>query len=261
MTPDIVVDIGNSRMKWGRCDLFETGPRTFASLPTENNGEWEAKLAEWKRPTVRAWAVASVHPERLNSFAEWVRTRGERLLVIDDYRRVPIEVAVLAPEKVGIDRLMNAVAAKLHLVPGVGGIVVSAGTAITVDFIDGRLAFVGGAILPGPRLMFDSLHRHTAKLPLIEAGTIPAADPLGKDTRAAITAGVMAAQIGAVEYLVREYTARCHHGPPKVLLTGGALGALAGHEFPGIPWVATDPTLTLQGIQLTAEAQPTEGSL
>ena len=106
--------------------------------------------------------------------------------------------------------------------------------------------------------MFDSLHRHTAKLPLVETHAIPGVELPGKHTRHAMEAGVMAAQFGAAEYLVREYAGRCAN-PPWVVLTGGALGALAAYNFPGIVCCRTDPLLTLRGIQLAAVSIPSEG--
>lgn len=65
----------------------------------------------------------------------------------------------------GQDRALNAIAA--FAISGTACIVIDAGTAITVDFIDGRGAFCGGCIIPGVQLMADALHEHTAALPKI----------------------------------------------------------------------------------------------
>jgi len=65
----------------------------------------------------------------------------------------------------GQDRALNAIAA--YAISNSACIVIDAGTAITVDFIDGQGAFCGGCILPGVQLMADALHEHTAALPKI----------------------------------------------------------------------------------------------
>src|SRR5215831_1417734 len=67
---------------------------------------------------------------------------------------------------VGADRLAQASAAWTRA----GGpcIVVSMGTAITIDVVTRRGDFVGGLIAPGLRLMARALHEHTALLPEVE---------------------------------------------------------------------------------------------
>jgi type III pantothenate kinase len=45
--------------------------------------------------------------------------------------------------------------------------VIDAGTCITYDFIDANNNYLGGAISPGIRLRYESLHNYTAKLPLL----------------------------------------------------------------------------------------------
>ncbi|MEK7734665.1 MAG: type III pantothenate kinase, partial [Pseudomonadota bacterium] len=54
-------------------------------------------------------------------------------------------------------------------------LLVDAGSAVTVDYVDQDGAFCGGAILPGLRLMAKALHDYTALLPLIEVEDAKAA--------------------------------------------------------------------------------------
>jgi type III pantothenate kinase len=253
MTPDVVVDIGNTRIKFGWCIADEI-TRT-ASLPSDDQGAWGVQLATWGLSRRLRWAVASVHPERLNQFREWAAARGDEVVAIDDWRQLPVRVEVDEPGKVGIDRLLNAVAFRPLLPKGTPGVIIDVGTAITVDLLDERHTFVGGAILPGPRLMFESLHRQTAKLPLIDLHQVPNDDPPGRNTRDAMAAGVMAAVMGGADFLVREYASLCSN-PPWVMMTGGALGALADYHFDHGGNTQTDPTLTLDGIRIAAEGLP-----
>ena len=53
------------------------------------------------------------------------------------------------PDKVGIDRLLDAVADESLASQGEPAIVVDLGTAITVDLVSASGAFLGGAIMPG----------------------------------------------------------------------------------------------------------------
>jgi type III pantothenate kinase len=135
---------------------------------------------------------------------------------------------------VGIDRLLIAVAANSVRAKNQAAIVISSGTATTVDLISEVGAFEGGAILPGYDLCGRALHHETALLPLVDALALRSeVPPLGKSTHAAIR---------SVSQLSRELTAE-----PLLLLTGGAapllqaeLGSRAAHY----------PYLALQGLAL-----------
>lgn len=207
------------------------------------------------------WAVASVNPPVLTRISDWITSRGDKLLVIDNYQQLPIKVNVDEPAKVGIDRLLGAVAARPRLPVGVPGIVIDVGTAMTVDLIDAEGVFQGGAILPGFGLMFRALHRYTAKLPLVDEADLfsqyPEIDssPPGKNTVNAIAAGVTAAVRGAAEVLVRELVSG-QPAPPVVFVTGGAGRHLQVTHLPHATRVEFDGTLTLDGIRLAAEARP-----
>jgi type III pantothenate kinase len=114
------------------------------------------------------------------------------------------------PETVGADRLAQASAAWERTKGAC--VVVSMGTAITIDAVSGRGEFLGGLIAPGLRLMARALHEHTALLPEVEPARMRS--PLGRHTRDAIRAGISF----AAEGLLRSALAR-HKG--KVFGTGG----------------------------------------
>ncbi|MDB5311442.1 MAG: coaX [Gemmataceae bacterium] len=250
MTPDVVVDIGNSRIKFARCLADRVA--LVASLPSGDPTAWDDQLSSWEVPRPLRWAVASVHPERLDRFHDWITARGDEIVAVNNYKQLPLRIGVREPAKVGIDRLLNAVALLPRLPKGTPGIVVDVGTAITVDLVNDHHVFVGGAILPGPRLMFESLHQQTAKLPRIDLHEVPVEDPPGANTRDAMIVGVMAAVMGGAELLVDRY-ASLSPRPPWVVLTGGALGGLADYHFEDVGKTLTDRTLTLEGIRLVAE--------
>jgi type III pantothenate kinase len=254
MTPDVVVDIGNTRMKWGRC--YPDGIPGLVSLAPESPENWDLQAAAWNLPRPAAWAVASVHPDRLKQFTRWATARGDRVQVIE-HAHIPLTVDVEEPAKVGIDRLLSSLAAH-RLAERQAAIVFTVGTAVTADLVDENATFRGGAIFPGPRLMAESLHAWTAQLPLVDAPVIPPDHPPGRNTHDAICAGIRYAIVGAAYLLLDRYAAICSQ--PWVFLTGGALGDLAdmrgmafGDDFMGSRPV---PTLTLEGIRIAAEGMP-----
>ena len=212
MKPLVVVDVGNTRIKWGRCspDAVEE----TASLPPDDPAEWQEQLERWRIAPASQWVIAGVHPTRRERLAEWLRQRGEQVRVVTHPRELPLRTLLAEPEKAGIDRLLDAVAANRRRTPGSGAVIVDAGSAVTVDWLDETGAFGGGAILPGFRLMAKALHDYTALLPLIEMpGVVPRVP--GTDTIAAMEAGVFWSVAGAIQAMIACTTLQHARSQPR----------------------------------------------
>lgn len=78
----------------------------------------------------------------------------------------PFENKYETPNTLGIDRMVLSAGAVLKF-PKQNRLIIDAGTCITYDFIDQNDNYLGGAISPGIRLRYESLHNYTAKLPLL----------------------------------------------------------------------------------------------
>jgi type III pantothenate kinase len=158
---------------------------------------------------------------------------------------IPVGTCVDDEAKVGDDRLLAAAAAWDALKQAV--VVVDAGTAITVDFVDGEGTFHGGAIAPGASLQLRSLHEHTDMLPRV-AFAQPDAEPFGRNTAAAMLLGVHEGLRGMVRQLVERYAE--HYGAfPMVVATGGDAETLfSGDEL--VDRIV--PELVLMGISVAA---------
>jgi type III pantothenate kinase len=245
VTPDVVVDIGNSRMKWAGCGA--NGFDWFEALPLNLPSVWKHHFQN-RDGHAKRWVIAGSNGTRRDEFADWLHQQGAEVVVLDDWRRFGIRVDVTSPERVGHDRLFNAVAAARIAKPV---IVVSAGTAVTVDLVDESGVFLGGAIFPGVGLMAKSLHQHTDALPHVSVTTPRPALP-AKVTEDAISGGIWWAIVGAINGIISEYQRRAK--PPRaILLTGGDAELL----HPGMsPTTQIHPTLTLDGIRIAAEALP-----
>jgi type III pantothenate kinase len=247
MTPDVVADVGNTRIKWGRCSpaaVLET-----AAVPPDDPAAWQAQLGQWGLVSPLLWVVTSVHPIRRAALTDWLRDRGNRVVVLDDPAQLPLRVTLERPDHVGIDRLMDAVAVNARRAPDTPAVVIDAGSAVTVDWLDPTGAFAGGAILPGLRLMAQALHDYTALLPLIEVPRqVP--PPVGTSTPAAMESGIFWAVVGGVRALVLEMAGRTPR-PPEVYLTGGDAPVLQPVLGPNVQlW----SNMTLEGVRRTAEA-------
>jgi type III pantothenate kinase len=272
----IAVDIGNSRIKLGN---FERGttelqselptPATTLELPiTFRNGQFdENRFAAWSDEHAAndmPWLVASVHQGafgQLNAALTSLATQRSanwpirRLSFMD----LPLHIRVDEPSRVGVDRLLAALAADRLRQRDRAAVIVDLGSAMTVDLVGADGAFEGGAILPGISMSARALAEQTDALPRIGLDRLdkPPAAP-GKSTAAAIEAGRYWGAVGAIRELVRLYTV-CKAAPPDLFLTGGASAQLAdlfgphgdaNHDSPIVGRVHNLPHLVLAGIAL-----------
>ena len=186
--------------------------------------------------------VASVNPRALRRFRGIaVDVTGSEPDVAGADFPIPIRAEVDAPESVGVDRLLAALAA-FRRAEG-ACIVVDAGTAVTVDAVSADGAFQGGAIFPGLGMIARALAEGTVLLPRVD---LPSEAPLvGKNTREAISAGLVHGVTGAVAALV-EGARKTVGREAAVLLTGGDAAFLAPHW----PVVLREvvPNLVLEGL-------------
>ena len=144
------------------------------------------------------------------------------------------------PEQLGSDR-WAAVISAWHQV-GAACLVVTSGTATTIDALSNRGEFLGGLILPGLELMRRSLTDATAQLKL--TGGHYAGFP--RNTADALLSGAIQASCGAVQ---RQYALLGDKGA-VVVLSGGAGRLLQSHLH--MPVQMMD-NLVLSGLLLIAQ--------
>jgi type III pantothenate kinase len=270
MKPAFVVDVGNTRIKWGR--VVQEMVRDWASLPHDDTNAWQKQFEEWKVGPKSNWVIAGVQPQTGVALVSWLREKDQHVTLLDSWRQLPLKLAVDQPERVGMDRLVNGVAANVYRKSRRPAIVISAGTAITVDLLNEEGDFSGGAIFPGCTLMGHALHTFTAKLPLVQlpshSDQLPFAP--GKNTTKAMQLGIFWSIVGGIVSLVVEMGQNLQWKTfPHVFLTGGDAGLLEPElskqlANPKSPHCCLPhgesihlwPTMTLEGIRLSAEALP-----
>jgi type III pantothenate kinase len=124
-----------------------------------------------------------------------------------------------------VDRFVGAIGAH-HLASGQSVCVVNVGTAMTIDLVDGKGRHRGGAIVPGPALMVDSLLTQTNGIRRrASGGPNGVASLFARTTRTAIGQGALYAAAAVIDRAIEE--ARGQLGStPLVLLTGGGSEAI-----------------------------------
>lgn len=128
----------------------------------------------------------------------------------------PLDIDYNTPQTLGSDRLAAAVGA-WNEKPGCNLLIIDAGSAITIDFVEKTGIYRGGNIAPGIRMRLRALHEYTGRLPLVEKeGDTPL---LGKETETAIRSGVIRGICYEIDGYITEISQR--FGDVYVFLTGG----------------------------------------
>ncbi len=237
----LLLDAGNSRIKWG---VRQDGRWLARGVcPTAALDGLCSDLAAYPLRQALLCCVAGVATR--DALAQWLSARVERLDWLTSRAEAHgVRNAYRPPESLGADRYAALVAARRRDLGAC--VVVSVGTALTVDALTDSGDFLGGAIAPGPDLMREALLRGTAGVREIEGR--PALFPV--DTGAAVASGIALAQAGVILGL-RERLARAHVGSVTILLSGGARACLDGLLPPpilevedlvmeGLLWIAKD---------------------
>lgn len=294
--PALLVDIGNTRIKWAWCDAALPAP-TGGPLPTpwRNAGAVSHATAGALATTWQALRDARASSGAASAPAVWISNVAGadagtrvRVQVADAFgpAAVPVEVTTgsafagfgngyRVPEQLGVDRWTGSIGAQ-HFCPRDVLLIVTAGTATTIDVVtpvgfaasDARgreggvgmgLAgrFEGGLILPGLDLMMGSLARNTAQLPAVQR----------------VEAGIGALAAGWADNTADAIAAGClaaqagavghmwrtlaARGPVRCLLSGGAREALA-RVLP-LPFEMHENLVLLGLAVIAAQAGPTGG--
>lgn len=258
--PLVAVDVGNSRVKFGLFPSPPTNdslnlPAPAATLDLRVGAEPWSKLDEFlgaRSAASVAWHIGSVQRQTASQLVDQLKERGATRITLLTSHDLPLAIRLPQPDRVGIDRLLGAVAADHLRAPHKPAVVVHVGTAITVNLVDSTGAFRGGAILPGIAMSARALHEFTDLLPLIDMQSLADAPPaIGESTVPAMTSGLYWGAVGGVKQLI-ELFGREAGGEPDVFLTGGAAPSVA-KNFPGT--VRCEPHLILGAIALVASRQ------
>ncbi|VVE60410.1 type III pantothenate kinase [Pandoraea anapnoica] len=129
------------------------------------------------------------------------------------------------PSQLGSDRWASLIGAHAAW-PGEHLLIVTLGTATTIEALRGDGDYLGGLIAPGPALMLQSLAQGTAQLPTLDATMPSGGQAFARSTAEAILRGCAAAQAGLVERSYAQLEAQLG-APVRCVLSGGARHALA----------------------------------
>jgi len=253
----LTIDAGNSRTKWG---VFDTAGK----LQTHGvcvNAQFDAQAMPFAWRSCSKAVISNVAGadmaaklaaalQQLNIAATTVQASASACGVHNLYEQAG---------QLGADRWAALIAAwHLYHAPCV---VVNAGTALTIDALasDGENkggVFLGGMIVPGFRLMQDSLYQRTAGI-----GEYPGSlQAFPRNTGDAVYSGALTAMLGAVSvtlhHLQQYLSTQQQAESVRCIITGGDATLLAQALNDDIAFAGLDKqviiadNLVLQGLLL-----------
>lgn len=203
--------------------------------------DWLTLLDSLCEQADQEWFISSVRSDACQMLVEHLENRRCRIHIVD-FNDMPFKIDVTEPGRVGVDRLLAALAATTlaattQAAPKLSAptlrsqsdhtssmadnnvdradngpehlIVIQAGSAVTVDVVSKFSQgdhFMGGAILPGVPMMLKLLGRMADQLPELDANDLTELPPLpGRNTEQAMVLGAASALVGGVQHLVERY--------------------------------------------------------
>jgi len=236
----LLVDLGNSRLKWALWD----GRTLQAGTPLDHSAELEPQLlSAWRDlGAIDAVLIASVARAELEE--ELRRAIATRFALTPLFVRSSageggLVSAYAMPEKLGVDRFLALLA--LHAENKQAVVLASVGTALTLDALaaDGR--HLGGLIAPSPALMQKALLGATARVTAAETAQLV---EIARDTEDAVRSGCWLAAVALIERFHAQVAAELGV-TPSLVLAGGAGDVLASRL--SLP-ARYEPDLVLRGL-------------
>ncbi len=239
----LLIDAGNTRVKWGIADhggwivqgaVLHDQVELLRQVTSTYSGVTRILCAN-----VAGAALGARIGDALGALAprpEWLEASAQCCGVRNLYD---------TPSQLGADRWAALIGA--HAIHSGPCLVVTAGTATTVDILDKEACFQGGLILPGEALMRQALFHNTAQLPFAD-GHFRAAP---RNTADAIVSGCLTAQAGAIERMFHQI----EHTPGALCLLNGGAAAAVETLLTTIPLRRID-NLVLHGLAAIVGAFP-----
>ena len=125
------------------------------------------------------------------------------------------------PDTLGADRIAAALGAQ-SLCPNENLIVIDLGSATTIDIVNKKNHFLGGAILPGIEYSLKTLTSSTDRLQKSDIKFKTPTTSIGKSTLECINVGAYYGHIGAIKELIQQAENNCFKNKSySIIATGG----------------------------------------
>ncbi|TCK19249.1 type III pantothenate kinase [Thiogranum longum] len=244
---NLLIDIGNTRIKWA----LQDGEEWISGTPLVRGSKPFKDIARpaWKELETPERVIVSnvAGAEFEKSVCTWVKRRWKILPEFLHSRAEQCGVinAYTKPERLGNDRWAALIAA--HGLCRGAAVILGCGTAITVDALSADGRHLGGLIAPGVELMISSVCASASDV-TVEDGDTGEIVLLASSTESAVLGGSLYAAVSLLDRISADLRGELGNDV-SLLLTGGDAGRL-------MPLLesrpAHEPELILKGLAIFA---------
>lgn len=210
----LLIDIGNSRTKY-----VQVHSEQLSEIVQLTNDEFnQAYFTQFFNQASRIIVANVANAELTHNLALWCADRSvDCLQVRSEQQKFGLTSAYQEATTLGIDRWLAMLGA-IHLYPKKNVLIIDAGTATTVDFVNNLGQHQGGWILAGIQALFNSILSHST-LVHAEDNTEAPSLAFGRNTSDNVNNACWAATLGLVDQSIHqaEQLGTIDH----ILLTGG----------------------------------------
>jgi len=213
----LTIDVGNTRIK---AAVFEQNKMVEIIVFTNEELIFQVENILNRFDKIQHLAISSVGTISEEAFL--TIKHSVEIHLITHQTKFPFKNLYATPTTLGIDRMVLATGATLQF-PNQNRLIIDLGTCITYDFIDENDNYHGGAISPGIRLRYESLHHKTEKLPLLTKSYPD--NFIGNSTQESIHSGVINGVAFEIDGFIELYATQ--YAKFIIILTGGDSDFLA----------------------------------
>lgn len=216
---NLIIDIGNTRTK-----LYVFEGKNLVEQTYCDNQTLDALDLLTKKYSFKKGIISSVGKTG-NDAEQRLKHLPFEMTYLNELTALPIKLTYKPwasnksqpmPSTMGADRIA-ALVGGISLFPGKPLLIIDAGTCVTYEIIDEYGDYRGGNIAPGLTMRLQSMHEHTALLPIVStSGDTP---DLGHDTETAMRSGATLGLTYEIEGYIRHWK-KCYP-ELNVLITGG----------------------------------------
>lgn len=243
----LLVDIGNSRVKWSWLDDKGLQPGDF--FIKTKTGIKVGLTRAWKSFTLPSEIIVSnVAGDKIaQQLTDWTEKNWQITpdFIHSEKKRFGVLNAYEQPETLGVDRWLNLIAGRQHSRQPV--CIIDCGTAITVDIVTEKGQHQGGMILPGLAMMRSALVAQTDALTEQVGGS--EFNLLATNTFSAIQVGTLYSVTATLDTIISDLK-HSFKDNIRFVLTGGdteILIALLPED------IEADQQLVFKGLRLYAK--------
>lgn len=244
----LVVDIGNSRIKWAWWHNQQLSEMHAAEYAAEENlagtldQHWQSVREQLLSDEHAIWVACVAGEVVEKSLQTWLQTHCEQTadFLHSTKTRAGVTNTYTKPEQYGVDRWAALLGAKA-LYADSPVCVIDCGTAVTVDCMDAKGQHLGGYIMPGLDMMRSALLHNTNGIADTQGSEVELAD----NTADAVSSGTLRMLRAACQDACSSAEQQLGE-TVKIIITGGLSERVI--SLLGSTELCHEPALVLHGL-------------